>query len=146
MQIPQLKGLVLIGGHSSRMGFDKSRIEYHGMPQVDYMVGLLSHNVKTYISGRIDQVAGSDHSFIEDVVTDSGPMNGVLSAFQHDQESAWLITACDMPLISKKTIHQLITARDPEKMATCFYNVTSGLPEPLLSIWEPAAFLFLQND
>lgn len=146
MQIPQLKGLVLIGGHSSRMGFDKWKISYHGMPQLDYMVSLLSNVVhQTYVSGRIEQVEGLEYPVIEDTITDSGPMNGVLSAFQHDAESAWLIAACDMPLLSQKTIHQLIAGRDPEKMATCFYNVITGLPEPLLSIWEPEAYLFLQK-
>jgi molybdopterin-guanine dinucleotide biosynthesis protein A len=147
MQIPHLKGLVLIGGRSSRMGFDKSRIHYHGIAQVDYLARLLSLEVRQiHISGRKEQAGGSDYEFIEDVITDRGPMNGVLSAFRYDPESAWLIAACDMPLLSQKTIHQLVAGRDPEKMATCFYNVITELPEPLLSIWEPEAYLFLQKQ
>ena len=31
--IPALKGLVLCGGFSTRMQEDKSRIDYHGVPQ-----------------------------------------------------------------------------------------------------------------
>lgn len=147
MQIPSLKGLVLIGGRSIRMGFDKSRINYHGIAQVDYMSGLLSYyGVQTYVSGRIEQFAGSKYPVIEDAVTDLGPMNAVLSAFQFDSTSAWLIAACDMPLLSQKSIHQLIESRDPGKMATCFYNGITEMPEPLLSIWEPEAYPFLQKQ
>ena len=147
MQNPPLNGLVLIGGLSTRMGYDKSRIQYHGLPQVDYMVSVLKPFVmQTYISGRMEQVAGNDYQVIEDVISDSGPMNGVLSAFHRDPESAWLIVACDMPLINTRTTEQLTIARDPGKMATCFRNPVTNMPEPLLSIWEPAAFIFLQNQ
>ena len=39
--IPSIKGLVLTGGKSTRMGKDKSELEYHGKPQKQFVKELL---------------------------------------------------------------------------------------------------------
>ncbi|MEJ2005277.1 MAG: NTP transferase domain-containing protein, partial [Cyclobacteriaceae bacterium] len=50
---PVVKGLVLAGGQSVRMGRDKGSIDYHGMPQREYAAGLLSKVCKeVLISAR----------------------------------------------------------------------------------------------
>jgi molybdopterin-guanine dinucleotide biosynthesis protein A len=35
---------------------------------------------------------------------------------------------------------QLIQARNPSKIATAFFNEATGLPDPLITIWEPKAY------
>jgi molybdopterin-guanine dinucleotide biosynthesis protein A len=139
--IPGINGLVLAGGLSSRMGKDKTTIEYHGIPQRDYMVQLLSGFVsQVFISCHPDRVPVTDHPVLKDTFLDLGPMGGVLSAFRFDPNSAWLAVACDIPMLDEKIIAYLIEQRDPLKVATCFYNPEAGFPEPLLTIWEPRAY------
>jgi molybdopterin-guanine dinucleotide biosynthesis protein A len=60
-----------------------------------------------------------------------------LSAHKSFPEAAWLVLACDLPLINSGTIGQLIEARDPAKDATACATRESGLPEPLAAVWEP---------
>ena len=53
---------------------------------------------------------------------------------------AWLTLACDLPYLDGETIKQLVTNRNPSKLATCFYNPETDFPEPLITIWEPRAY------
>ena len=49
--IPNSKGLVLTGGKSTRMGTDKSELNYHGKPQKEFIKKLLEQEgLKTYYS------------------------------------------------------------------------------------------------
>src|SRR5210317_1383102 len=60
--IPPLKGLILVGGKSTRMGTDKSVLDYHGQAQRDFLQNLLkSQNITTYFSKRHDQALDEEH-------------------------------------------------------------------------------------
>lgn len=138
----KLYGLVLSGGKSTRMGKDKGQIAYHGMPQREYLYHLLSEVCeKTYMSIRKEQeeeIKG-EFSSISDQDKYKGPYNGLLSAHSQFPDVAWLVLACDLPLMDLPSLQQLILARDPNKMATAFAQVENPLPEPLCAIWEPKA-------
>ncbi len=140
--IAKLYGLVLSGGKSTRMGTDKGLIEYHGVPQREYSYDLLSEVCEeTFISLRDDQQSKlpSRMQTIVDVNEYKGPYNGLLSAHKSHPDVAWLVLACDLPLMDKTALQQLITERNTSKQATAFALKESPLPEPLCAIWEPHA-------
>lgn len=141
-EAPKLYGLILTGGKSTRMGNDKGLIAYHGKPQREHLYGLArSFCDKVYYSAREDQL----DSFPENahVIIDKndyrGPFNGILSAHKKHAEVAWLVLACDLPLLDKVGLSELVGQRNPEQYATAFSKRDSGLPEPLIAIWEPRA-------
>lgn len=141
---PQIKALVLAGGKSTRMGEDKAAIDYHGKSQTEYMADLLSESIdNVYISARPDQEIDSNYPAIFDRIEGMGPYGGILSAFLSDPNSAWLVVACDLPFVDKKTIEQLIASRDSRKMATAFQSPKNEFPEPLITIWEPKSYMRL---
>ena len=143
LSVPSIKGLVLAGGKSERMGRDKGLIEYHGQPQRTYLAGLLQQfTEKVFISCRPDQVGGIDDGFkvIPDSVAGLGPFGALLSAFRYDPNAAWLVIACDIPLVDGRAILELIENRNPSKVATAFYNQETEFPDPLMTIWEPKAY------
>jgi molybdopterin-guanine dinucleotide biosynthesis protein A len=138
--IKNLYGLVLSGGKSTRMGMDKGSIAYHSRPQREYLYEMLeAFCEKVFMSIRADQQQEIGGRW--EVITDNnefrGPFNGILSAHKCFPAAAWLILACDLPLINSGTMAQLIEARDPGKDATAYATRESGLPEPLAAIWEP---------
>ena len=47
---------------------------------------------------------------------------------------------CDTPFIDEELLNQLISNRNPSKLATCFHNPETKFPEPLITIWEPRAY------
>ncbi len=143
--IPPLNGLVLAGGESRRMGMDKGLIEYHGTPQREYVFNLINPlTVNTYISSRPGQIGGSTFPVLEDTVFNLGPLGAVLTAFELDPTSAWLVVACDFPLLDREALLQLLESRKPDALATSFYDVRAGLPEPWISILEPGIYSVLQ--
>lgn len=144
-----LKGLVLCGGFSTRMQEDKSSIAYHGMPQWRYLVHLLQSLLpEVYISCREEQRENFNaHPYlIPDTVPYGGPSAGLLSAHALQPNTAWLVIACDLPLISQQSLALLVQSRDTSKAATTFVSPFNQLPEPLIAIWEPAGLTLLAQN
>lgn len=141
--VPPLNGLVLSGGSSTRMQADKGNLNYHGKTQREHVFDLLgSYSNEVYVSCNATQASGLSGKF--PLITDSflrlGPLGGILSAFRHSPDQAWLIVACDLPLLTSDTLDYLIKNRNPSKLATAFYDETSQFPEPLITIWERRSY------
>ncbi len=143
-QIPPLYGLVLTGGKSTRMGRDKSQLDYHGKPQREHVYELLTPFCEEiYLSVNAAQaleLGGSSFQLVEDSFLGLGPLGGILSAFRQQPDAAWLVVACDLPLLTEKSLKTLVEGRNPSKTATAFYDGDHRFPEPLVSIWEPRAY------
>lgn len=146
-KIAPVNGLVLVGGKSTRMGKDKSQLQYHDLPQGEYAYRLLKEQIamhRVFFSVRdLDQMQG------EHVITDKflglGPFSGICSAFMKNPNVAWLVLATDVPNVNKEVINKLILGRNPKKVATCFKAKLKKFPEPLITIYEPKAYLILLN-
>ena len=139
--IPSMKGLVLIGGKSTRMGADKSELNYHGKPQKEFVKELLENRgLKTFYSvqnnhGKTDE--------IHDSFVNLGPFGGICSAFQKDPNSAWMVLATDLPFVNQDLITLLLSKRNPAKVATAIKGKEKQFPEPLIAIYEPKAYPIL---
>ena len=147
-QSPELKGLVLVGGFSKRMGQDKSLISYHEMPHRVYLYQLLKKAgiARVHTSCRADQLAElKDLDPLADKFSPAGPMAALLTAFESDAYAAWLVLACDLPFMDLETIQLLIKNRNPNKIVTAFRSPEDGLPEPLIAIWEPGSQKYLMG-
>lgn len=141
---PPLSGLVLAGGKSTRMGQDKGAINYHGLPQREYLHQLLTPFCETvYLSCRSQKQADgltTTAPILLDKFTDLGPFGAILSAFRFQPNHAWLVVACDLPLLDTPTLQYLNDNRQPSALATAFHNPATNFPEPLITIWEPKSY------
>src|ERR1043165_6645961 len=102
----KLTGLVVCGGQSSRMGTDKSMLNYHGKPQRYYLYEWLQQWCEeVYISCNADQAAtipGSYNTIADkDEWKDMGPMTGLLSVHTMLPGADMLVIGCDYPLLTK---------------------------------------------
>jgi molybdenum cofactor guanylyltransferase len=102
--MPMLKiaGVVLCGGRSSRMGTDKSRLEYGGLPLYEHM----RHTLR--LAG-IENVFLSGPGGIQDVLPGRGPLGG-MHACMHamaGQFSHALFVPTDMPLLTAAQLRNL---------------------------------------
>ncbi|MEQ8303858.1 MAG: NTP transferase domain-containing protein [Cyclobacteriaceae bacterium] len=133
-----LYGLVLAGGQGSRMGTDKGDLSYYGIPQREHMLNLLSEFCsKVFTSCSKDADSKKYKNPIVDKYDFNSPLNGILSAMEAHSQKAWLSVAVDMPLIDAEALKYLVSNRDATRFATCFYDSTGIVPEPMLTIWEP---------
>jgi molybdopterin-guanine dinucleotide biosynthesis protein A len=137
-------GLVLAGGRSTRMGRDKAALEFDGRTQLQRAFGLLAPlTARCFVSVRPDQLEDPLRAAYPQIVDlpngPSGPLGGIRAAQLAHPEAAWLVIACDLPLLDAATLQHLIARRDPARMAIAFRSSTDGLPEPLCALWEPAS-------
>jgi len=140
---PRLNGLVLAGGKSLRLGTDKGRINWHGKEQRYYVADLLQKFCdQVFISCREEQQMEIDTSYktLADTFIGLGPYGAILSAFREQPDSSWLVVACDLPLLDENTIRFLIDHRNLSSTGTTFESPWDGLPEPLITIWEPKSY------
>ncbi|MEN8836434.1 MAG: NTP transferase domain-containing protein, partial [Polaribacter sp.] len=139
-KIAPVKGLVLVGGKSTRMGSDKSELNYFGKPQKEVAKQLLEeHNLKTFYS-----VQKSDNDYeIADKFLNLGPFGGICSAFQKDPNSAWFVLATDVPFVNDEIIKLVLKHRNPSKVATALKGKNKDFVEPLITIYEPRAYPIL---
>lgn len=141
-----IKGLVLAGGESTRMGADKGQMDYHGIPQREYLLRLVKEfTTEAYISCKPGQINDSILPLIEDTHENLGPFGGILSAFEFDPHVAWLVVACDFPLLDHAAISQLVKERDMSSIATSFLDTHTLMPEPWITILEPRIYPILQD-
>ena len=139
--IPNSKGLVLTGGKSTRMGKDKSELNYHGKPQKEFIKKLLEQEgLKTYYSVQTNNKKDDE---IHDVFLNLGPFGGICSAFQKDPNSAWMVIATDLPFVDKNVVKLLLEKRNPAKVATAVIGKGKQFPEPLITIYEPKSYSIL---
>jgi molybdopterin-guanine dinucleotide biosynthesis protein A len=127
-----MNGIVLAGGRSSRMGQDKSMLNYHGIPQYEYVYNLLlPFCEKVFISSNTLQV---NHVLPDDVNYRAiGPMAGLLTAFEME-ETDWLVIAIDYPLFGAEEILQLL--KPSTKIASIFFNPESNFYEPYIGLYR----------
>jgi len=140
---PLLNGLVLAGGKSLRMGYDKGLIVWHGKEQQYYQADLLKNLCsEVYISCRQDHQKEIDSKYqtLADTFIGLGPYGAILSAFREKPDVAWLVVACDLPLLDIDTLQYLKEHRNPSSIATAFESPYNSLPEPLITIWEPKSY------
>ena len=141
-KIPVLNGLVLAGGFSTRMGEDKSHIAYHDRDQYEFAAGMIEEYCdQVYIGARPDQINDfPGRQVLPDAFVDMGPMGSILSAMKAHPNHAWLVLACDLPLMDERSIADLIHGRSPKHMATAYRATDDPFPQPLFAIWEPKMF------
>ncbi len=138
-----LYGLVLAGGHSSRMQRDKAALEYAGRTQLERAIELITPLVeRVFVSIRPDQAGDPLRARFAQIIDSgevSGPMAGILAAQSRHPDAAWLVLACDLPLLDRQTLGHLLRSRRPERQATAYRSSHDGLPEPLCAIYEPSS-------
>jgi len=136
-------GLVLAGGRSSRMQADKAALDYGRKPQLTQAFELLAPRVQqAWVSVRADQrhePLRAKYPQIVDGAAGGGPIAGIMAAQALHPEAAWLVLACDLPLLDGLTLDRLLDGRDTRRIATAFRSASDALPEPLCAIYEPAS-------
>jgi molybdenum cofactor guanylyltransferase len=144
-----MNGLILAGGNSSRMGQNKALLSYHGLPQVVYLAQLVAPFCQqVWASCKVGQQsplqeAGYTGAFVLDQPEwgDIGPMNGILSAFAHENTD-WLVVACDYPLLNATDLAYLLAHKNDAAPAVAFRN-DAGYTEPLVGLYKSRAYPLL---
>ncbi|MDQ7007077.1 MAG: molybdopterin-guanine dinucleotide biosynthesis protein B [Acidobacteriota bacterium] len=136
---PPLYGGILVGGRSRRMGQDKAGLEYRGERFVDRVAAALAPHVEqTFLLGAGRSGAGHFPS-LPDPPGIEGPLAGLLAAVRWAPGAAWLIAACDLPLVHSEAAGWLLHQRRPGTWGV-LPRLDPAVPEkvePLFALYEP---------
>jgi molybdopterin-guanine dinucleotide biosynthesis protein A len=141
-----IHGGILIGGGSTRMGRPKQLLRHGGRSFVESVDAALSERLTDRVllgSGSVpNTLAGLD--WIPDPPGVTGPIAGLLAALRWAPGSAWVVTACDQPLVTPEALDWLLAQRRPGRWA-----VLPRLPdkpvEPFFAVYEPQALPLLER-
>lgn len=131
----EIAGYILTGGKSRRMdGKDKLFLEFGGETFYHHIRRALGPFSSVYLSVSAENRLRCQSLSIPMVVDrfpGLGPMGGIYSGLLACRESALFVVACDMPLIRRETVEQVIRAY--RRQVTV---VRSGIRlEPLFGIY-----------
>lgn len=134
-----MKGVVLMGGCSTRMGIDKAFLDWKGKPLYTNAVKkLLPFCSEVYLS--VNALQNEQFSFVDNVVIDStesdGPIGGIISCHRFLKDTL-LFLGCDIPLVSDADVKNLAEIHKNGQGCTVYFNSIRNCYEPMLSIWDP---------
>jgi len=127
-------GFILVGGASSRMGEDKSRLVFNGRSTVE-MISAAMHPVTANI--HTVGARGAARSTIPDVpdlVGEWGPLGGIQAALRATTAEHCLIVACDLPFVSTDLLRRLL-GLSIDADATVPVQA-DGRPQPLCAVYR----------
>lgn len=133
-----VKGLILCGGKSSRMGQDKTEVNFRGTSLISHATALFeSLQMEYFLSINSNQTElNTNYPCVEDQYKEVGPLGGIVSALE-TLNSKLLVIPVDMPLLNPNLLKHLLEAQDIHEMVRCFQ--LNGRPEPFPSIWSAKA-------
>ncbi|MBN1829762.1 MAG: molybdenum cofactor guanylyltransferase [Deltaproteobacteria bacterium] len=107
-----MTGIILAGGQSSRMGFNKAFATFGGERLIDHATGIFR---KLFNQTIIVTLAPLDYLDIDaTVVTDIFPgaaaLGGIYTGLFHAKEEKSFVLSCDMPFIQESFISYMIEA------------------------------------
>lgn len=112
-----ITGVVLAGGQSRRMGFNKAEAEMHGESMLIRMIDKLKEITPTIlISSGTDSYPNIPFPQIPDEYPQCGPLGGIYSVLKASNTKLNLVVSCDMPLVSI-TLLEYIVAKAKESKA-----------------------------
>lgn len=94
--------VILAGGKSKRMGFDKNKIEFQGRTMIDHMISLVENIFdEIIIVGNVTDKYIGNISVVKDDINDFGPLGGLYTALKKSKSEYIFLIPCDMPFLSK---------------------------------------------
>ena len=137
-----MTGVVLCGGQSTRMGFDKGLLEWGALTWVELSMGkLAAANLQSVLSLNDSQYKQYINKFTKiSIITDddsievNGPLKGILSVYLQMPSDDLLVLACDMPSMDKEVLKYLIN-ESSKGTADAFVFEDGGQIEPLCAIY-----------
>jgi molybdopterin-guanine dinucleotide biosynthesis protein A len=98
-------GVVLAGGQSSRMGYDKAHLVINNKTLLQHASDLL---IKAGAANVLISRNTTEHSdYIQDIYPNNGPLGGIYSTLLVTNNDV-LITAVDMPLLMSEQLTHLV--------------------------------------
>jgi molybdopterin-guanine dinucleotide biosynthesis protein A len=151
-----VEAFILVGGQSSRMGSDKSKLVLGHQTAVEHIrAALCTITPRIKVVGATDQEAFGDLQNVPDTHERWGALGGIHAALSAGQSEWALIVACDLPLVSADLFARLGQIASSPASESCDAVVPiqpDGRPQPLCglyrreSCWATAGQVIMEGE
>lgn len=134
-----IAAIILAGGRSRRLGYDKRRLRLWGQAGptlLEHTVAVASACCPHVLAVLNDPDAWPDlpAQWVSDRYADTGPLGGLVSGLHAITEDIALVLACDLPLLEPALLTALI-AEPLTADVRCMFRPPGGL-EPLVALYQ----------
>ncbi len=129
--------VILCGGKSSRMGFDKCKIKIKDKYLIEIIGEQLEEVFEDIILIANDTLKFADIKYATkmDIIPDLGPMGAIYSGLKYASSKNVFITACDMPFINIDFIKYMMKLIEDENVEGVV-SLKSNYVEPLYAFYS----------
>ncbi|WFA08188.1 molybdenum cofactor guanylyltransferase [Tissierella sp. Yu-01] len=101
--------IILAGGKSSRMGFDKQLLKIDERRLMDSLIHKLNKEFDDIIivTNRPELYIGLSHKITKDILKNKGPLGGIHAGLKLSSSKYAFVVACDMPNINMEYIRHM---------------------------------------
>lgn len=138
--------IILAGGKSSRMGFDKINIPFNEGRLIDYQVQLLKPLFQEIIivSNTLSHYEDEHVKVVSDVYQNKGPLAGLHVGLKNASSDYAYVIACDMPTIYSEFIKKLDQLLQVGQVDGLVAKV-NGYVEPFQAIYHKGLVTQIEN-
>jgi molybdenum cofactor guanylyltransferase len=128
--------IILAGGHSERMGRDKSLLPIDGRPMIEHVYRQLEPHFRRILvsASDPDKYAFLGLEVIPDKMPDQGPLMGIASALEASDNDLNLVVACDIPEIDIGFVQDMF--RQADGFDAVVPVGEGSLAEPLFAVYR----------
>ena len=132
-----ISGIILAGGRSSRMGLDKTLLQYNNETLIERTVRNLRHCADEIIIASNSTAKYNLPGIVEvpDIYPDMGPLGGMHAALLAARHQHSFVVSCDMPFFSTEFVKYMV-----ERKAG--YDVVVA---EIQKRWEPLCAVYSRN-
>ncbi len=138
--------VILAGGKSNRMEFDKCVVPFHGKPLMFWSYSVLRDLAEDMLfsistnrdEGPLQEFLGDDVTFVRDMEAGLGPLFGLSLSFKEARGEYVAVAPCDAPFIKTELYLRLFRLAEGADAAVPEIN---GYWEPLHAVYGRKAML-----
>lgn len=134
-----ITGVILAGGHGSRMGSPKANVLLNGRPLLYHVLDAIAPIADEVIVVRsaiypLPPISQANVEVLVDEAPNEGPLRALATAFRHTQSELVVAVGCDMPFISTMLLSMLSSLIDGYDAVV---PIVETRPQPLHAIYRP---------
>lgn len=144
MKKPEITGIVLAGGKSSRMGTDKSLLKWKGKTLIEHAVETIKPVcIKVVISSNKKVYGFTGCDTWPDELPGQAPIIGIYSCLKRSETEINIFLSCDMPYLRTDLLRHMIDRVDNHPLLVPVND--DGLLEPLCGIYRKTIIPHLEK-
>lgn len=116
--------IILAGGKSSRMGFDKQFLKIDNRRLMSSIIKKLEEDFDEIIivTNKPDHYLGLGQKITSDIIKDKGPLGGIHAGLSISTSHYALVMACDMPNVNMDYVNYMKHHMGQDGVTTCYQD------------------------